>query len=109
MKMPEFEPIDPDNPGPYIVDGTSGDSDKFEPGIDDLNEPLKVRLGDYLSKNTAHGHNNGYTPTHGNAYTVPLGSNEFTFTGGVARNQAVLKYVGQMVNDSYGKDVKIME
>jgi len=28
--------------------------------------------------------------------------NEFTFTGGVARNQAVLKYVGQMVKDSYG-------
>ena len=33
--------------------------------------------------------------------------NEFTFTGGVARNQAVLKYVGQMVSDSYGKDIKI--
>lgn len=28
--------------------------------------------------------------------------NEFTFTGGVARNQAVLKYVSQMVRDSYG-------
>ncbi|MCP5064880.1 MAG: hypothetical protein GY936_20865, partial [Ignavibacteriae bacterium] len=28
---------------------------------------------------------------------------EFTFTGGVARNQAVLKYVKQMVNDSYGE------
>jgi len=28
--------------------------------------------------------------------------NEFTFTGGVARNQAVLKYVKQMVNDAYG-------
>ena len=28
--------------------------------------------------------------------------NEFTFTGGVARNQAVLKYVKQMVADSYG-------
>ncbi|MDI1353599.1 MAG: BadF/BadG/BcrA/BcrD ATPase family protein [bacterium] len=28
--------------------------------------------------------------------------NEFTFTGGVARNQAVLKYVKQMVKDSYG-------
>ncbi len=28
--------------------------------------------------------------------------NEFTFTGGVARNQAVLKYVKQMVTDSYG-------
>lgn len=33
--------------------------------------------------------------------------NEFTFTGGVARNQAVLKYVEQMVKDSYGKDIKI--
>ena len=33
--------------------------------------------------------------------------NEFTFTGGVARNQAVLKYVGQMVHDSYGKDIII--
>lgn len=29
--------------------------------------------------------------------------NEFTFTGGVARNQAVLKYVRQMVTDSYGE------
>jgi benzoyl-CoA reductase subunit A len=28
--------------------------------------------------------------------------NEFTFTGGVARNAAVLKYVKQMVSDSYG-------
>ncbi len=28
--------------------------------------------------------------------------NEFTFTGGVSRNQAVLKYVKQMVTDSYG-------
>lgn len=28
---------------------------------------------------------------------------EFTFTGGVARNQAVLKYVKQMITDSYGK------
>lgn len=28
--------------------------------------------------------------------------NEFTFTGGVARNQAVLKYVKQMVFDAYG-------
>lgn len=27
---------------------------------------------------------------------------EFTFTGGVARNEAVLKYVKQMVTDSYG-------
>jgi len=29
--------------------------------------------------------------------------NEFTFTGGVARNQAVIKYVKQMVTDSYGE------
>ena len=29
--------------------------------------------------------------------------NEFTFTGGVARNQAVLKYVKEMVTDSYGE------
>lgn len=28
---------------------------------------------------------------------------EFTFTGGVARNQAVLKYVKQMVSESYGE------
>lgn len=28
---------------------------------------------------------------------------EFTFTGGVARNQAVLKYVKQMVTESYGE------
>jgi benzoyl-CoA reductase subunit A len=28
---------------------------------------------------------------------------EFTFTGGVARNQAVLKYVKQMITDSYGE------
>ena len=28
---------------------------------------------------------------------------EFTFTGGVARNQAVLKYVKQMITESYGK------
>ncbi len=33
--------------------------------------------------------------------------NEFTFTGGVARNQAVLKYISEMVNDSYGNDIKI--
>lgn len=31
--------------------------------------------------------------------------NEFTFTGGVARNQAVLKFVKQMVADSYGSDI----
>jgi benzoyl-CoA reductase subunit A len=29
--------------------------------------------------------------------------NEFTFTGGVARNPAVIKYVSQMVTQSYGK------
>jgi len=29
--------------------------------------------------------------------------NEFTFTGGVARNEAVLKYVKKMVVDSYGE------
>lgn len=34
-------------------------------------------------------------------------NNEFTFTGGVARNQAVLKYVGQMVKDSYGEEIVI--
>jgi len=33
--------------------------------------------------------------------------NEFTFTGGVARNQAVLKYVKEMVTDSYGEDIKM--
>ena len=33
--------------------------------------------------------------------------NEFTFTGGVARNQAVLKYVGQMARESYGQDLTI--
>jgi benzoyl-CoA reductase subunit A len=31
--------------------------------------------------------------------------NEFTFTGGVARNQAVLKYVKNMVSESYGDDI----
>jgi benzoyl-CoA reductase subunit A len=31
--------------------------------------------------------------------------NEFTFTGGVARNQAVLKYVKSMVAESYGDDI----
>lgn len=29
--------------------------------------------------------------------------NEFTFTGGVARNPAILKYVSQMVTENYGK------
>ena len=33
--------------------------------------------------------------------------NEFTFTGGVARNQAVLKYVSQMVKENYGEDLTI--
>ncbi len=33
--------------------------------------------------------------------------NEFTFTGGVARNQAVLKYVKEMVMDGYGVDIKM--
>ncbi len=33
--------------------------------------------------------------------------NEFTFTGGVARNQAVLKYIIEMVKDSYGDDLTI--
>ena len=31
--------------------------------------------------------------------------NEFTFTGGVSRNQAVLKFVKQMIKDSYGEDI----
>jgi benzoyl-CoA reductase subunit A len=31
--------------------------------------------------------------------------NEFTFTGGVARNQAVLKYVKEMTAESYGDDI----
>jgi benzoyl-CoA reductase subunit A len=33
--------------------------------------------------------------------------NEFTFTGGVARNQAALNYLTKMIVDSYGKDIKI--
>jgi benzoyl-CoA reductase subunit A len=33
--------------------------------------------------------------------------NEFTFTGGVARNQAVLNYIKGMVHDSYGSDLTI--
>ncbi|QQS72664.1 MAG: hypothetical protein IPP95_00050 [Flavobacteriales bacterium] len=35
----------------------------------------------------------------------PLGGvfNEFTFTGGVARNQAVIKYLGQLVRENYGE------
>ncbi len=33
--------------------------------------------------------------------------NEFTFTGGVARNQAVLKYLSELVHQNYGKDITI--
>ncbi|MCX6277812.1 MAG: acyl-CoA dehydratase activase [Bacteroidetes bacterium] len=33
--------------------------------------------------------------------------NEFTFTGGVARNQAALKYVSDLVWKNYGKEIKI--
>jgi benzoyl-CoA reductase subunit A len=33
--------------------------------------------------------------------------NEFTFTGGVARNKAVLKYVGELVKKNYGDDLVI--
>lgn len=33
--------------------------------------------------------------------------NEFTFTGGVARNNAVLKYVSDLVKENYGNDLKI--
>lgn len=33
--------------------------------------------------------------------------NEFTFTGGVARNQAVLKYVSELVRSNYGQDLTI--
>jgi benzoyl-CoA reductase subunit A len=33
--------------------------------------------------------------------------NEFTFTGGVARNPAVLSYITKMINDSYGNELKI--
>jgi len=33
--------------------------------------------------------------------------NEFTFTGGVARNQAVLNYITNMIIESYGTDIKI--
>lgn len=33
--------------------------------------------------------------------------NEFTFTGGVARNPAIIKYLGQLVQENYGKDIKI--
>ncbi len=33
--------------------------------------------------------------------------NEFTFTGGVARNPAVNKYLGQLVKENYGDKIKI--
>ncbi|MCF6342786.1 MAG: acyl-CoA dehydratase activase [Bacteroidales bacterium] len=33
--------------------------------------------------------------------------NEFTFTGGVARNQAVIKYVTELVHKNYGDDLTI--
>ncbi|MCC6383941.1 MAG: acyl-CoA dehydratase activase [Bacteroidia bacterium] len=33
--------------------------------------------------------------------------NEFTFTGGVARNPAVIKYLTELVRENYGNDIKI--
>lgn len=33
--------------------------------------------------------------------------NEFTFTGGVARNPATLKYLSELVRDNYGEDLTI--
>lgn len=33
--------------------------------------------------------------------------NEFTFTGGVARNPAVIKYLTQLVRENYGDNIKI--
>lgn len=33
--------------------------------------------------------------------------NEFTFTGGVARNPAVIKYLTQLVRENYGNDIRI--
>ena len=33
--------------------------------------------------------------------------NEFTFTGGVARNQAVIKYLKKLVLENYGENIKI--
>lgn len=33
--------------------------------------------------------------------------NEFTFTGGVARNSAMLKYVENLVRENYGEDLKV--
>jgi len=33
--------------------------------------------------------------------------NEFTFTGGVARNPAIVKYLTELVRENYGNDIKI--
>ncbi len=33
--------------------------------------------------------------------------NEFTFTGGVARNPAVIKYLRQLIQENYGSNIKI--
>lgn len=33
--------------------------------------------------------------------------NEFTFTGGVARNPAVIKYLTELVHENYGSDITI--
>ena len=33
--------------------------------------------------------------------------NEFTFTGGVARNQAVIKYLTELVRENYGEGITI--
>lgn len=33
--------------------------------------------------------------------------NEFTFTGGVARNPAIVKYLTELIVENYGKDIKI--
>lgn len=33
--------------------------------------------------------------------------NEFTFTGGVARNPAIIKYLTQLVRENYGNDIRI--
>lgn len=33
--------------------------------------------------------------------------NEFTFTGGVARNPAVIKYLSELVKENYGDQIKI--
>ena len=78
----------PENPGvvsdqiqplAYVLEDLDANS-QFDPGIDDLKEDIKVRLGDYLSAHTKHGHQNGYEGTHGNAFPVPPGSVDFKFT-----------------------------